>query len=300
MINKHNISQILLALAITFLAFSLVKIANEVPGILNTIDKTSPQVDVIVDEVALIRQEVKLVRLLLAKQTPEVLAKVADTLPVIREVLAESERYLRQLPTALEKVDILTRDVQRFKSSLPNVLQRIDAVVDAMNTTVNEVALWRPYSREYLTEIALSRENIPQYLTRAENIVIDAKSIGKEASSGIVTGFLKGVISLPFEVVSGLAGMVDSDSQSAKYLTAADVNLMQEKVIALLSSEKRTRTVWQNVDSGNRGIILKGKLIRKNQQNCHKLTFNNFFAQGIEESLKELMCLDEEGLWEVM
>lgn len=299
MINKFTIPQILLALAITFLAFSLIKIANQVPDIIRIIDKVSPQIDDIVEEVELIRNEVKLVRLLVAQQTPEILAKVDSMLPVVQEVVAESERYSSQVPIALEQIEKLAQDIQQLEKSIPDILQRIDAVVNATNNTVSEVALWRPHSREYLTEIALSRDNIPQYLTRAEHIVIDAKSIGKEASSGIVSGFFKGVISLPFEVVSGLTGIVDSSSRSAKKLSATDVSLMQEKVITLLNNEHQMKTVWQNIDSRNRGTIIKDKLIKKGEQNCHYLTFNNHFGEE-KEVLKELMCLNNEGLWNVM
>ena len=220
-------------------------------------------------------------------------------MPVIEQVIAESERYSSQLPNVIGQVEQLTQNVQQLEKSLPSILQRIDAIVDATNNTVGEVALWRPQSEEYLTEIALYRGNIPQYLTRAEYIVNDAKSIGKEASSGLVTGFFKGVISLPFEVVSGLAGIVDAESRSAKYLTAADVSLMQEKVIGLLNDKNQTKAVWQNIDSGNQGSISKDKLIIKKQKNCHYLTFKNHFANE-KELLKELMCLDDEGLWKVM
>jgi len=299
MINKFSLSQVLLALAIAFLAFSLINVANKIPEVVSVIDKTSPQVDAIIDEITLIREEVKLVRLLVAKQTPDVLAKVESTLPVIKQVIAESERYSSQLPIALDQIEKLAENVQQLRISLPSIFQRIDAVVDATNNTTTEVALWRPHSREYLTEIALSRENIPQYLRQVDRIIVDAKSIGQEASSGIVSGFFKGVISLPFEVVSGLTNIVDSDSLSAKNLTAADVGLLQEKVIALLTNENQAKVVWQSNENDNKGTIIKGKLIRKNQQNCHYLTFNNYFSQE-KETLKQLMCLDSKGLWQVM
>jgi len=299
MINKFNLSQILLSLAVAFLAFSLIKIANQIPDILRVVEKSGPKVDAIVDEANLIRKEVRLVRLLVAQQTPEILAKVENTLPVVKQVITESGRYSSQLPAAFEQVEKLTQDIQQLRESLPSILQRIDAIVDATNNTTSEVAKWRPHSRGFLSEIALSRENIPQYLLRAENIVIDAKSIGKEASSGIVSGFFKGVISLPFEVVSGLAGIVDSNSRSAKYLTAADVSLMQEKVVSLLNDKNQSKAVWQNIESDNRGTINKGKLIKRNQQNCHRLTFNNYFSKE-RETLKELMCINNDGLWRVM
>ncbi|MCF6210693.1 MAG: hypothetical protein L3K24_08510 [Gammaproteobacteria bacterium] len=299
MMSKFSYSQILLALAIVFLAFSLIKISSHIPEVLHVIDKTSPQVDTIVDEITLIREEVKLVRLLVAKQTPEILAQVENALPVIEQVVAESERYSSQLPSIIEQIEKLTQNVQQLEKSLPSILQRVDAVTATTNNTIAEVALWRPHSRDYLAEMALYRENIPQYLTRAEYIVSDAKSIGKEASSGIATGLFKGVISMPFDVISGLVGIVGLSSLSAKHLTATDVNLMKEKIIALLNDENQTKAVWQNVDSRNRGRIIKGELIRKNQKNCHYLTFKNYFGKE-KETLKKLMCLDSEGLWKVM
>lgn len=299
MTTKLNVSQTLLALAIALLAFSLIKIADQIPNIIQVINKASPQVDTVIDEVTLIREEVKSVRLLVAKQTPDILAKVEATLPIIEQALAESERYSSQLPIALEQIAKLTTDVQVLNKSLPNILHRIDAVVEMANNTTNEIALWRPHSTEYIAELALYRTNIPQYLTRVENIVVDAKSIGTEASSGIVKGFFKGVVSLPFEVVSGLSGIVDSNSQSAKYLTATDVSLMQEKVVSLLNDKNASKAIWQNTESGNRGNITKGKLIYQDNKSCYNLTFHNFFSQN-KEILKQLMCLDKEGLWKII
>jgi len=299
MMKKFSYSQTLLALAIAFLAFSLIKVTNQIPDIIRVINETGPQIAVIGDEVTLIREEVKSVRLLVAKQTPEILAQVKDALPVIEQVVAESERYSSQLPGIIEQVEILIQDVRQLEKSLPGILQRVDAVITTTDNTMAEVALWRPHSREYLAEIASSREDIPQYLTRVEHIVTEAKSIGEEASSGIAAGFFKGIISLPLDVVSGLSGMVDPRSLSAKHLTAGDTSLMQQKVVALLNDQNQTKTVWQSVDSKNRGTIIKSKLIKKNQQNCHRLTFKNHFSKE-KETLKKLMCLDDEGLWKVI
>ncbi len=306
MLKKFSYSQALLAIAITFLAFSLFRFTVQIPAILKviestskTVDTVSPKIDDIVNEVALVREEVAKVRVLVAQQTPAILSQVEATLPVVQQVVLESENYSRQLPALLAQLSSIEQQVSSLQADMPEVLKRVDAIVNTTNNTMAEVARWRPHSSQYLEEIKLSREYIPQYIARIENTVADAKTVGSETSSGLVSGFFKGVISLPFDVVAGLAGIVDVDSQSAKNLTAKDIALMQNKVVGLLSDSNQSKSVWQNVDSGNRGSIIKGKVIIRNNQQCHNVTFNNHFGSE-KETLKELMCLDDAGLWKVI
>jgi hypothetical protein len=150
-----------------------------------------------------------------------------------------------------------------------------------------------------LHEIELSRAYIPKYLTRIEQTIVDAKTIGQEASSGIVSGFFKGVISLPFEVVAGLKGMVDVNSRSAKHFKAEDITLMQRNLIVLLNDNKLTSDTWINNTTGNGGTIIKGKETKRNRQQCINVTFNNHFKNQ-KETLRELMCIDSGGVWKVI
>lgn len=306
MVKQFSYSQALLALAIAFLAFSLFKFTLHVPDIINVIEKTtktvdlvSPKVDGIVNEIALIRIEVGKVRVLVSQQTPAILSQVEASLPVVQQVVTESEYYSRQLPALLNQLTNIEQQVGKLQESMPAILKSIDDVVKTTNNTTLEVARWRPHSTRYIEEIALSRDYIPQYLSRIENTVEDAKTVGKEASSGLVSGFFKGMITLPFEVVAGLTGIVDKDSRSAKYLTAQDVALMQEKVVVLLNDENQTKSVWQNVKSGNRGTIIKGETTTRKSQQCLNVIFNNHFGSD-KEILKELMCIDDKGLWKVI
>ncbi len=306
MVKQFSYSQALLAIAIAFLAFSLLKFTQQVPAILKviegtskTVDLVSPQIDDIVNEVALVRAEVAKVRVLVAQQTPAILSQVEATLPVVQQVVIESENYSRQLPALLAQLASIEQQVSSLQADMPEVLKRVDAIVKTTNNTTAEVARWRPHSSQYLEEIKLSREYIPQYIARIENTVVDAKTVGSETSSGLVSGFFEGVISLPFDVVAGLAGIVDADSRSAKNLTAKDIALIQEKAVGLLNDSNQSKSVWQNVDSGNRGTIIKGKVVTRNNQQCHNVTFNNHFGSE-KETLKELMCLDDKGLWKVI
>ncbi|PKG85326.1 hypothetical protein CXF85_06965 [Colwellia sp. 75C3] len=304
--KSFSYSQALLALAIAFLAFSLFKFTLHVPAIISVIEKTtktvdsvSPGIEDIINEVALVRLEVGKVRELVSQQIPAILTQVQASLPVVQQVVVESEYYSRQLPALLSQLASIEQQVEQLQKSMPAVLKRVDAVVQTTNDTTAEIARWRPHSTQYLKEIELSRGYIPQYLSRIENTVEDAKTVGSEASSGIVSGFFKGVIKLPLEMVAGLTGIVDIDSRSAKYLTAEDVALMQEKVVGLLSNSNQTKSIWQNVKSGNRGTIIKGEEIVRNKQQCINIIFNNHFGAD-KETLQELMCIDDKGLWKVM
>lgn len=306
MIKKFSYSQALLALAIAFLAFSLFKFTLQVPAILSVIDKTTltadlliPKVEDIVNEVALVRVEVGNVRALVSQQTPAILAQVKASLPVVQQVLVESENYSRQLPALLSQISSIEQQVEKLKKSIPTILKRIDTIVKATNNSMAEVARWRSHSSRYLEEIALSRDYIPQYLSRIENTVVDAKTVGSATSSGLVSGFFKGVINLPFEMVAGLTGIVDIDSRSAKYLTAEDVTQMQETVVILLNDDNQTKSIWKNVKSSNRGTIIKGEKTIQNKQQCINVIFNNHFGDD-KEILKELMCKGDKGLWKVM
>lgn len=306
-LNKSfSYSQALMALAIAFLGFALLEFTSKIPAILtvvkqtsHTVDTVTPKVDDIINEVSLVRIEVGKVRALVAKQTPEILAQVESSLPVIGQVVVESENYSKQLPSLLNQIDLIERQLSSLQTALPSILARVDSVVATTDNTLAEVALWRPHSSKYLHEIELSRTYIPEYLTRVEQTLLDAKSIGKEASSGLVSGFFKGVISLPFEVVAGLKGMIDVDSLSAKNFTPEDISLMQTKVVALLNDKSATTKTWLNSATGNGGTIVKGKKSKRKRQQCINVIFNNHFNNQ-KETLKELMCINSKGLWKVI
>jgi hypothetical protein len=306
MAKQFSYSQALLALAITFLAISLFRFTLYIPDILRviettnkTVDSVNPKIDDIINEVALVRIEVANVRVLAAQQTPIILSQVEATLPVVREAILESENYSKKLPALIVQIGRIEQQVALLQANMPVILKSVDALVKTVNNTTAEVTKWRPHSSQYLAEIKHSREYIPQYLTRIENTVTDAKTVGSEASSGLVSGFFKGVISLPFEVVAGLTGIVDADSRSAQNLTARDIALMQEKVVGLLKDSNQSKSVWNNIESGNRGTMVKGKVVIRNKQKCHNVTFNNHFGSE-KETLKELMCKDDKGLWKVI
>jgi predicted transcriptional regulator len=311
--KPFSYSQSLLAFSIAFLAFSLLKIAIEIPSIVKVIDKStttvdniSPQIPDIVSSVKLINEqipeivaEVAEVRKMLDRQVPNVLEQVNLIRPVISSAVDQSNQYVEQLPDLFNHLEKIEQQINAIQAAIPSILQRVDAVVITTKNTTEEIALWRPHSTEYIKQIEYSRTDIPNYLTRAEGIVYEAKTIGKEASSGLFVGLLKGAVRLPFDVISGLTNIVDSNSRSAKNFSAQDIAILQENTITLLDNEDSFKTIWQNKESGNRGVIKKSKKFNKKGKTCHQLDFDNYFKKG-QEKLSEVMCLDNKAVWQVM
>lgn len=207
--TNFSYSQVLLSIAIGYLAYALLNFAKEIPRLIHAVEIATPHISTIVSEVELVRVEVGKIRTLVDEQIPAILLQVDTAIPLVEQALAQGEQYSKQLVQLWRHLDVIETQMQLFQQYLPSVLQRVDAVVKTTNAATAEVSMWRPHSTQYLTEIKYSRQDIPQYLSRTEAIIIDAKTIGKEASSGLVSGFLKGVVSLPFDVVSGLTGIVD-------------------------------------------------------------------------------------------
>jgi surface antigen len=298
--KQFSLSQALLALAIAWLAYSLTKVATQVPAILQAVAKASITVEDLKPEIrSIIKSVDETVKVVddINQQIPNILQQVELSRTTISDVVRESDQYSSQLPNLFLKLDAFEKQLRDVQKQLPSVLKRIDAVVISTNSTIDEVAKWRPHSKRYLTQIEHSREDIPKYLTRVEDIVVDAKSIGKEAGSGLFIGLVKGVVSLPFDVVSGLKGLVDENSRSAKYLTDSDIAQIQESTIKLLDSSSQ-ETKWNNSETTNHGLIVKGNIRKSRGKNCRRLTLTNYFNRE-KEVLTEVMCKNEEGIWKV-
>jgi len=301
MTTKFSYSQTLLAIAIAiaYFAYALIGFTQQIYGFINAVDRSAPHITSIVNEVSLVRAEVAQVRHVVDNQLPAILSRIDGSLPLVEQGLAQSEYYAQQLPDLWLHLNKIETQMSQIQQELPSLLKRVDAIVLMTNKTTDELAKWRPHSTKYLAELKQSRTDIPEYLTRIEYIITDAKTLGKEATSGLVSGFFKGVISLPFEMVSGLTGIIAPDSKSAKLLTATDVAILQAQTVALLENTEQKSIFWHNSQSGNRGRIIKDKAFKKVGLLCHELTFINNL-NGQKEALKKLMCEDNKGLWKVM
>lgn len=299
--NKMSVSQLLFAVAIGYLAYSLIQISIQIPNALKLVgestksmEKFQPQIDEIILQIGNIN-----------KQIPAIMSQIEQTRPLIEQTLIESDKYSSQIPLVSAHLTRLEQQVAAVDKQLPDILKRIDNLVTTTDNVTQEMAKWRPHSLEYIKQLEYSREDIPSYLTRIDNIatdakmiISDAKTIGSENSRGLVKGLVKGVVSLPFNVVSNLAGIVDSSSKSAQQLTEEDITLLQQSAITVLMSETITEKSWRNKLTGHYGKVHQGENFERQGKDCYQLTFTNYFNNE-KERLLEDACLNDQNLWQI-
>jgi surface antigen/uncharacterized coiled-coil DUF342 family protein len=299
--NKMSISQLLFAASIGYLAYSLIQISIQIPNALKMVGESTtrmetfqPQINEIVVQVGSIN-----------KQIPAILSQIEQTRPLIEQALIESDKYSSQIPLLSAHLKRLEQQAAAVDKQLPDVLKRIDNLIITTDNVTKEMTKWRPHSLEYIKQLEYLREDIPNYLTRIEDIatdaqmiISDAKTIGSENSRGLVTGLVKGVVSLPFNVVSNLAGIVDSSSKSARLLTEQDIILLQQSAITVLSSKTTTEKSWRNKSTGHYGRVNQGESFQRQGKDCYQLTFTNYFNNE-RERLQEDACLNDQNLWQV-
>ena len=299
--NKMSVSQLLFAIAIGYLAYSLIQISIQIPNALKLVgestksmEKFQPQIDEIIVQIGNIN-----------KQIPAIMSQIEQTRPLIEQTLIESDKYSSQIPLVSAHLTRLEQQVAAVDKQLPDILKRIDNLVTTTDNVTQEMAKWRPHSLEYIKQLEYSREDIPSYLTRIDNIatdakmiISDAKTIGSENSRGLVKGLVKGVVSLPFNVVSNLAGIVDSSSKSAQQLTEEDITLLQQSAITVLMSETITEKSWRNKLTGHYGKVHQGENFERQGKDCYQLTFTNYFNNE-KERLLEDACLNDQNLWQI-
>ncbi len=149
--TTFSYSQVLLGVAIGYLAYALLSFTKEIPELIRAVDRSTPHISAIVNEVELVRVEVAKVRDLVDKQIPAILLQVDTTLPLIVQGLAQSEQYANQLPQLWRHLEKIESRIQLLQQQLPSVLQRVDAVIAAANSTTEELAQWRPHSTQYFS-----------------------------------------------------------------------------------------------------------------------------------------------------
>ena len=149
-----------------------------------------------------------------------------------------------------------------------------------------------------LKEVKTTREALPKMLDKGEKLIKEAKTIGKEASEGAVTGVLAGIIKAPFKLIGGIFGSFKLDVDG---ITDRDHELAFKVATEALSSDKLDKPYpWSNPDSGNSGIItVKAKKVI-NDKDCRLVNFLVNIADKKPVNKNTTVCLSEEGKWEVL
>jgi archaellum component FlaC len=256
-----SLSLILLACSIAYFAYSLLSISQQIPSILVQVNNINKQIDRTVEEI-----EPLLVLV------PSIVNEVSE----IRELV---------LPAL--------KEVEAVRSTLPSILQR----VDKLHTQVEKII---PLIPEVLSEVEKTRNEIPSYLTRVEDIVANSKTISEEAGKGAVTGFFKGIIATPFELIKGTEERIRSSLTNEEMITDEDFKLVSKAVGELLESDQVETIAWENPSSGNKGQITLVNSYQREERECRALLLLFKAKDGSEDSVNRDVCLNDNGKWEAL
>ena len=275
-----------LATALAYFAFEISRISTQVPDILTSVDNTSANIEPIINEVGEIRLLI-----------PDVLHEIEQTRKLVPPVLEEIEQTRQQIPPVLKQVEAIRQDI-------PAVLKSADKASDAVVAAANEIKATRPLVPKFLKQVEITREAIPLMLDRGDAMIDKARTAGKEASSGAVTGFFKGLITTPFVLVGdagrALTGMTDEEM---KEYTEKDFDLLETAALDLLNNGKRNDLKKiSNPESGMSATLKLVSIETKEEDfvtiECRALQSETYKNGERKKTTNRTFCKEEGGGWD--
>lgn len=274
----------LFALAGAIVYFSVIVAAyrEEIPKILQMVDSTAEDVGPILDEVAAVR-----------KQIPAVLDEVAEVRRQIPAILAEVEQTRKQIPPVLEEVAATRR-------ALPQVASIVDNSATMVDQAVAESAAIRQLTPQVLDEVKATREAIPPTLERVDVLMGKASELGREASSGAVTGFFKGIITAPFVIVGNVGqsvfGMSRAEAEEMPEEDMVTLTNISDEVLSM-TSVGASRS-WENKATQFSGKVTLVAIDEGASKDCRRIRVQ-VSKKGREKFDRYLsVCRNDDGLWE--
>jgi len=147
-----------------------------------------------------------------------------------------------------------------------------------------------PNITDLVSEVQLTREEIPGYLDRADGIVGKAKGISEDTGKGLISGIVKGVVFAPFNLIGGLFSSGDDK------LTGTDKRMLKSGLRSLFKRDELNYVKkWNNPNSSRSGTLAIIKTDRKNKCRTVKVEIKE---NGKNEMDKEVVfCRNSENRW---
>ncbi len=243
----------LLALAGGFVYFAseLAKVRTTLPVIISDadglVDKLGPQIARLDD-----------VELMVAA----VLQRVDKTHEQVPDVLVEVASIRNELAALRKTAPVIVAESEQLRQILPDVLSTVDDVSSAVELAADEIGAYRPLLPQVIEQVALTRDAVPAMLDQAEGIVAQARTAGKEAAEGTVSGVFTGIFKAPGSLVSSLPFKSKAVETS---LTDDDKQQITGAMKDALATGKAQR--WRG-ESGNRGTLAVVRSFERDGQAC--------------------------------
>jgi len=228
----------------------------------------------------------------LSKDMPDLLSSIAKTSDKVEPVIKEVAQIRELIPPIL-------KEVSATRKQIPAILQEVKQVREQIPPVLQEIREIRPLIPIVVEEVKNTREALPGLLTRSEKLVKEAGAAGQKASEGAVTGFFKGVITLPFKLIGGLGKtLFQFNDEVDKDLSEEDVAQLKKlgEEVFVLDEEGASRN-WSNPAIGYTGKFSLKKIQVTDGKKCKTLELQ-LWKKGKRVWNKETrFCQNQDGSW---
>ena len=258
-INFLAFSLICLAGSIVYFTVELGNVSKEIPGILDSIEKTANKVEPVVKEVGQVRE-------------------------LIPPITTEISEIRQQVPS-------IVKEVAEVRKQIPDILKEVKEVRQQIPVIVKEVEKIRPLVPKVLDEVMLTKAD--KIVSEAKHI---GKKTSEGAVTGVFTGILKVPFKLVGGFGKALFGGLGGD---IKELTDKDRKLSEDAAKELLKSGKVTHTSsWANPESGNDGVVTLKEITEIEERECRVLNFKVKIKGKERLNNNVTICLNDDAEWE--
>ena len=267
------LGMIILAASIVFFSIELSQFRQQLPILLKQIDETTQRVSPIIDE-------------------------INDIKKFIPQIIQQSEGYQQQIPIILTQVSAINLSIkpileqsQQWQSKLPKLLKAISETNKTIGNTNKIIAKALPQIPLILDESKALRAEIPEMLDKTESLMGQAEQAGKDASKGLVTGFVGGILSTPFTLLDNIGSntIKKLHLKDGRSLSKEDRKYYDKAMARLMEKPKKgAKQTWSNSKSGNKGSIIIDKIVKQGESKCYKFANHFTIAKGDDQGVHEL------------
>ena len=156
---------------------------------------------------------------------------------------------------AREQIPSVLSEVAKSREQLPAILDTANNVSNAVVVAAGEMEKTRPLVPQVLDQVEKTRNAMPGIMDRAEDLISQAKTAGREASKGAVTGVLTGIVTAPFDIIGNVGKkVIGAGEEEDNVLPEEDLALATKSVMSLLDSNKlNAYKEWADSKTNHRG-----------------------------------------------
>lgn len=229
-----------------------------------------------------------------------VLSQVAGDIPILLEKIENTSNKIKPVVEEISKIRELippiTHEVTELRKKIPAILDEVKKTREITPSILKEVKQTRESIPVILKDANKIIDKIPGIITKGENLVMEARQMGKKSSEGAVTGVVTGIIKAPFQIIGGVFSI---GNLRIKGITEADQKIVNEIISEALAIDKVGQSFkWSNSQSGNEGSVTIKERKEIKQRDCRLLAFVTTLKNDKTEEKIITVCLSDKGKWE--